>query len=94
MARITQADLDQLVTVLRNRTGNDSYRIEYAYGRPRLYQGDNMEIEVSPRLPKRELYQWIDGYIDGCGVGFEAGRADAIAEFAELGITLEENEEG
>jgi hypothetical protein len=89
MARITQKDLDQLVTVLRNATGNKTYRIEYAYGRPRLYwdrpglttrNGIPWHEEVSPRLPKGELYQWISAYIDGIAVGYEIGKADAIKE--------------
>lgn len=81
MARITQRDLDQITTVLQNATGNPTYRIEYAYGQPRLYR-DHPKFhpgcpeEISPRLPKGELYQWISAYIDGVAVGYEIGRAE------------------
>jgi len=79
MPRITQRDLDNAATVLQNATGNPTYRIEYAYGQPRLYR-DHPKLsgpqEVSPRLPRGELYQWISAYIDGVAVGYDIGKAE------------------
>lgn len=73
MARITKADLDQLVTIIKTRTGDDGYFIEYASGRPRLYLGvgdlgmraSGRVREMSPRLTARELSYWLDGFIEG-----------------------------
>lgn len=65
MARITKADLDQLVTIIRNATGDEGYFIEYASGRPRLYLDVAGSVEeVSPRLPARELSYWLEGFIE------------------------------
>lgn len=76
--RRTKADLDQIVRVLETMTGR-AYRVEYAYGRPRLYEviGPSGACrDVSPRLPKSELYDWISAYIDGYSAGLTAGERD------------------
>lgn len=66
MTRITKADLDQLVVIIKTNTGNEGYVIEYASGRPRLYLDDDRGVrEVSPRLPARELSYWLEGFIEG-----------------------------
>lgn len=69
MARVTKADLEQLVTIIKATTGDDGYFVEYASGRPRLYHavpsmwkgGEALET-VSPRLSTRELLNWLDGF--------------------------------
>lgn len=66
MNRVTKADLDQLVTIIESRTGDDGYSIVYAYGRPRLYHETGTRVvEVSPRLSAREMSLWLDGFIEG-----------------------------
>ena len=63
MARVTKADLEQLVEVI----AGEGYFIEYASGWPRLFleiDGGAIE-EVSPRLPAREMQEWLNGFIKG-----------------------------
>jgi len=61
--RVTPKDLEQLVRILRKRTGRD-FEIEYAYGRPRLVVNRG-STDVSPRLSTGELQRWIWAFMDG-----------------------------
>jgi len=61
--RVTSKDLEQLVRILRKRTGRD-FEIEYAYGRPRLVVNRGSR-DVSPRLSTGELQRWIWAFMDG-----------------------------
>lgn len=62
--QIKKSDLEQLLAVIRRRSGDNSYEIGYAYGKPRLYRSD-MSVEVSPRLSKGDLYTWMSAYAAG-----------------------------
>ncbi len=68
MRRTTQAELDRLARMISRKLGQ-TYTIEYAYGRPRLHTNEGSK-EVSPRLPKDELRQWMEAFIQGIGEGF------------------------
>lgn len=67
--RITKADLESLVEIVKKATGDDGYYVEYAHGQPRLYRETDPDTgaaeEVSPRLPSRELSEWLEGFIEG-----------------------------
>jgi hypothetical protein len=63
MDRVTKSRLDRLCGYLNTITGIE-HTIEYAYGRPRLMRSGG-SVEVSPRLPKPALYDWIHAYLDG-----------------------------
>jgi hypothetical protein len=76
MSRINQRDLEKLCEHLNTLTDNKpEFLIEYAYGRPRLVSYCDKEKgtikDVSPRLPKPQLYDWLHAYIDGIGLGHE-----------------------
>ena len=68
--RTTANDLDHLaefiniILELPERT----YEIGWAYGRPRLEQNGG-SVDVSPRLPKPQLEQWMEAYIAGIDAG-------------------------
>ena len=64
MDRVTKVDLEQLVEII----ADEGYFIEYAAGRPRLFLdiGGSVE-EVSPRLPAREMQEWLNGFVKGLG---------------------------
>lgn len=68
MATVTRADLDQILTVLnRYHTPHGiTVTIEWAYGKPRAYWEDDAGVhELSPRLSKAALYQWLSAYEEG-----------------------------
>ena len=72
MPRITQRDLDGVCETLRKETG-----IDYSIGSMtgcgyRLYR-DNESREISPRLPRGQLYMWMWAYLDGYRLGKERG---------------------
>ena len=79
MPRVTQRDLDGVCETLRRETGTD-YTISYTSGVPRLYR-DNEAREVSPRLPKPQLYDWLWAFLDGIREGYRL----AQIEWAKLG---------
>ena len=68
MPRTTQRDLDGVCETLRRETGAD-YTIGSMTGQGyRLYR-DNESREISPRLPKGQLYDWMWAYLDGIREG-------------------------
>ena len=79
--RTTRRELDELANIINHALlcapgvrcvdldPERAYRIEYAYGRPRLVRNGG-SVDVSPRLPAGELAQWMRAYIGG----IEAGR--------------------
>jgi hypothetical protein len=82
MGRVTKADLEQLVEVVKTTTDDNGYYVEYAYGQPRLYHETGASRgtrEVSPRLSARELSYWLEGFIEGLD--------------APLGCDIEEEED-
>ena len=65
----TKTDLLAQVHFLNRLTDNKyDFSVGYAYGKPRLYRNDNSR-EVSPRLPKDQLADWIGAFIYGIEVG-------------------------
>lgn len=63
--RIIKTDLDDAMSAL-NRTTNNTQDFAYdkAYGGYKLVR-ENGAWEVSPRLSKREMYDWMWAYIYG-----------------------------
>ena len=63
--RVSTAELDQYLRVLRTRTGN---KIDYDYsvqlGKYRLTRNAG-SAEISDRFSKKEMCIWMDGYIKG-----------------------------
>lgn len=80
MARTTRADLDLLVARINHallcKPGVRcvdldpavAYRVEYAYGRPRLMRAGG-SVDVSPRLPAGQLADWMRAFIAGIDAG-------------------------
>jgi hypothetical protein len=74
--RTTRANLDGLCDIINHAllcepgtpcTALDpdkAYRVEYAYGRPRLVRAGG-SVDVSPRLPTGALADWMRAYIAG-----------------------------
>lgn len=61
--RTSKNELEGILETLNRRTQGD-FSIGYAYGRPRLYR-QHESVEVSPRLPRSQLYEWINAFLDG-----------------------------
>jgi hypothetical protein len=60
------------------------HKVEWAYGRPRLFRTITVDtqhgpagglLEVSPRLPRKCLVEWMDGYLKGLREGYAGGEA-------------------
>lgn len=58
MTRTTAAELDALARIAGRQDGQ-TYTVEYAYGRPRLFRAGG-SVEVSPRLPKGDLARCVN----------------------------------
>jgi len=65
---ITKRDLESLVDDLKRITGDDNFKLDWAYGGVRLVKVVNkygVETDISPRLSKRGLYEWIYAFKKG-----------------------------
>jgi hypothetical protein len=63
--RIIKTDLDDAMSALNRDTNNtQDFSYDKAYGGYRLVR-EGGAWEVSPRLPKREMYDWMWAYING-----------------------------
>ena len=63
--KILKSDLDNAMSALNLATNNTiDFSYDKAYGGYRLVR-ENGSREVSPRLPKRGIYDWIWAYIYG-----------------------------
>lgn len=68
--RTSQADLARIADTI-NREAPDKrghkYVIEYAYGRPVLFLADAKGCgrNISPRLPKGRLAEWLWAFLEG-----------------------------
>lgn len=83
--RTSRRDLEQLANIITHGLecrpgvpctslpGEREYRVEYAYGRPRLERADG-SVDVSPRLPAGELAMWMRAFIAGMDAMREALR--------------------
>lgn len=62
----TKAELDQLARLIDSALDlpAGTHEIEFAYGRPRLVANGGSK-DVSPRLPKPELEEWLRAYLGG-----------------------------
>lgn len=63
MERTTIRDLEQAVTVINSKTGDD-YSLGRAYGKKRLVKNRESQ-NVSPLLPTGQLYMWLMAFIEG-----------------------------
>ena len=73
--KITMDRLRNLVAILNKETrGLYDYSLDSAYGGLRLVRKQE-SIDVSPRLGKSQLYEWIHAYRQGLDVGKELGRS-------------------
>jgi hypothetical protein len=73
--RITMDRLRNLVAILNRETKNQyDYSLYSAYGGLRLVRKQE-SIDVSPRLGKGELYEWIHAYRQGIDIGRDLGRS-------------------
>ena len=68
----TKSDLQGIVDLLNKVTGGDNYSLDYAYGGVRLTNFTGSK-DVSPRLSRGELAEWIYAYM----AGYEAAMAAA-----------------
>lgn len=62
--RISRQHLDAVVDRLNRELPGHDYSIGVAYGSPRLERNGG-SVNVSPRLPKGRLYEWMHAYCDG-----------------------------
>lgn len=79
--RITNQDLEN-VTARIARKLSLSIAIEYAYGRPRAYYASpkpgTYYRELSPRLPKPALYEWLTAFESGIDAAWQAWKDEGI----------------
>ena len=67
--KILKSDLDNALSVLRKATSIKSeYGYDKAYGGYKLVSKGGAR-EISPRLSKRAMYDWMWAYIEGIKVG-------------------------
>ena len=72
--RITMDRLRNLVRILNKETREHfDYSLDTAYGGVRLVRKQE-SIDVSPRLGRGQLYEWIHAYRQGIDVGRELGK--------------------
>jgi len=63
--RVLKSNLDDALSALNRATNNTrDYSYDKAYGGYRLVK-ENGSVEVSPRLSKRAMYDWVWAYIYG-----------------------------
>ena len=75
MKRITNKQLEQLVTIINNRLPGGDYSISYMGG-VRLVS-HNESTDVSPRLTAGQLYLWLHAFIDGIDAQVESAREES-----------------
>jgi len=73
--RITMKDLDSIAESISNLIG-ENVVIGYAYGRPRaeIVHNDTSVTELSPRLPKSQLADWLWAFQKGVGYGMKVNK--------------------
>lgn len=79
--RVTESDLYQLTSLINQALGivpdiepirDQSYFLDFANGGVRLVRAGG-SVDVSPRLTKRELEQWMRAFHAGIVLGKEVG---------------------
>ena len=64
--RITQADLERLVTILNEEMPGQDFALDMAYGGVKLSShAGSRAVSTGGYGTKRELYTWIHAYRDG-----------------------------
>lgn len=71
MTRTTNRELDELAAIINRVLEVDDYFIQSAYGQPRLVRAGG-SVEVSPRLAKGDLAQWMRAFLAGITAGQSA----------------------
>ena len=67
--QVRRKDLDDALDALQRASDKRrDYAYDHAYGGYRLVS-DNGAVEISPRLPKREMYNWVWAYVEGIHAG-------------------------
>lgn len=81
--QVRRKDLDDALDALQRASDKRrDYAYDHAYGGYRLVS-DNGAVEISPRLPKREMYNWVWAYVEGIHAGRQAAGVDHCP-FCEL----------
>ena len=62
--RISKQHLEAVVARMNRELPGMDYSISYAYGSPRIERNGG-SVDVSPRLPRGQLYQWAHAFLDG-----------------------------
>lgn len=79
MARTTSKELEEFVEFLNKETGNlYDFSIGYAYGGARLERKGG-SVDVSPRLSKGELREWMSAFAAGLDYATEVGHYGKFA---------------
>jgi len=73
---VRKKDLDDALDALQRASNNGrDYAYDHANGGYRLVSA-NGAVEISPRLPKREMYNWVWAYVEGIHAGRPAEGVD------------------
>jgi len=84
MSRTTIRDLEGVVALI-NRMAGQTFTLGYAYGGVRL-EGDDGSTDVSPRLSKGEMLEWLHAFTYGLEYAKERGsRAGPMGATGTLG---------
>ena len=82
---VRKKDLDDALDALQRASNNGrDYAYDHANGGYRLVSA-NGAVEISPRLPKREMYNWVWAYVEGIHAGRQAAGVDhcPVCELAQ-----------
>jgi hypothetical protein len=83
----SRTELNQAIERI-NRQNGLHLRVGYAYGKPRIHNHDE-SVDVSPRLPAKELLNWLMGFEEGFRAAVDGRhfgpRVDGIIEFESKG---------
>ena len=73
---VRKKELEEKVKAVRDRT-DVPLTLGWAYGKPRLYiENGHGVIELSPRLPKPELWDWLNAWEAGFLAGVKVSTTD------------------
>lgn len=62
----SELEIQAVCNVLNRELKTNVYYVEYAYGRPRLVARDKNGVrDISPRLPRPRMLEWLWAYVDG-----------------------------
>jgi len=79
MAKITKKNLEAKLSMVRQNTGLD-LMIEFSGSprKPRVFmdKGNGVLKELSPRMPVKDIYEWLDAF----DIGYTLGYCGSIKE--------------